>query len=429
MKLLVYVPQNTSRLNYIFKQVCGEILGFEVSFTSKVETFIAFQGVKFSYAKNRLGNEVFVQQFGLLEEQGITDVSIIVEQWEELQVPSFFRVSSNSDIPFDIFSASFYLMSRYEEYQPHVKNEFSCFPYEESLAYQKQFLQLPVVEIWAHALRQLLAEKFDFKPINPTYSVQLNVAVSEAFLHTHRGFVRLLGATFSEIFKFKLKSVFHRMKSILRIVNDPYDVYDNLVAFVKQKRIKTRFFFQLSNFTRHSKNISHHKRIYHKLIKSMGDYADLGLLPGYEAIYSPKILGKEKKRWQAIVNRNLNCSLIKNHGLNFPHTFEHLNKLEIHHDFSMGYPNYFGFRAGTATPFYFYDLNLEQVSNLRLYPYAMNSKLFEKANFSGLESQLLRLKVSLKNHGLPLTIVVSNSDFSELYYQKRLYRLLSNLVK
>lgn len=119
MELLVYIPKQTPRINYIFRHICGRILGFKVKFTSKVEDFISFEGVKFSYAKKRLGNEVFIQKFGLLEELGINDLNFSMDLWED--VPCFFRVSSESDIPFDIFSASFYLVTRYEEYQPHVK--------------------------------------------------------------------------------------------------------------------------------------------------------------------------------------------------------------------------------------------------------------------------------------------------------------------
>lgn len=427
MEILVYVPQNTSRLNYIFDQICGEILGFNVSFTSKVENFIAFQGAKFSYAKNRLGNEIFIQQYGLLEDQGITDVNIIVEQWEDIDVPCFFRVSNDSDLPFDIFSASFYLLSRYEEYQPHVKNEFSDYPFEESLAYQKHFLNLPIVELWAAQFKTVLSKKFEFTSAKTRYSLQLNIAVAEAFAFKHRGFVRLLGASIRDIFNLNIKTIYYRLKTILRISKDPYNVYDELITFSNKNGIKMNFFFQLSNYTRNSKNISHHKRIYHKLIKSMGDYSHLGILPGYESIRNIKILNKEKQRWQSIVNRNLTASLIKDYGLNFPTSFEFLNKLEIHSDFSMGYPNQLGYRAGTATPFYFYDLNLEQVSKLKLTPFVLNSTLFAQANFSSLEAQLLRLSQLLRKHQLSLSIVVSNADFSEDYLKTKLFKLLSKL--
>jgi len=88
MEILVYIPKQTPRINYIFRQMCGRILGFKVKFCTKVEDFIAFEGVKFSYAKKKLGNEVFIQKFGLLDEQGINDLNFSMDRWED--VPCFF---------------------------------------------------------------------------------------------------------------------------------------------------------------------------------------------------------------------------------------------------------------------------------------------------------------------------------------------------
>ena len=40
---------------------------------------------------------------------------------------------------FDVFSASFYLVSRYEEYLPYVKDMYERFQAENSLAYKHNF--------------------------------------------------------------------------------------------------------------------------------------------------------------------------------------------------------------------------------------------------------------------------------------------------
>ena len=59
--LLVYSHSITPRLNYIFRHVLTRILGIEIGFTSKVEEFIAHDGLKFSYTRQALGNELFVK--------------------------------------------------------------------------------------------------------------------------------------------------------------------------------------------------------------------------------------------------------------------------------------------------------------------------------------------------------------------------------
>ena len=50
---------------------------------------------------------------------------MVISQWKGL--PVFFQTTSDSDIPFDVFAASFFLVSRYEEYlefQPDAHGRF-----------------------------------------------------------------------------------------------------------------------------------------------------------------------------------------------------------------------------------------------------------------------------------------------------------------
>lgn len=425
MELLVYIPKQTPRINYIFRHICGRILGFKVKFTSKVEDFIAFEGVKFSYAKKRLGNEVFVQKFGLLEELGINDLSFSTDRWEE--VPCFFRVSSESDIPFDIFSAAFYLVTRYEEYQPHVKNDVDSYPIEESLAYQHNFLKTPVVDVWAYQLKTILKAKFpthDFP--EKQFKSQFLISVSKAFKHRHNGFLRLVGATLRDIIQFQYTSVFERLQTLLRVQPDPYDNYDELIDFAKDHNLKLDFYFQLSNYSRYSKNISYNKRIYHKLIKSMGDYGDLGLLPGFEALYDVNVLKDEKKRWESIVNRSLSKALIKNYHLNFPDAYLNFNKIEIEKDYSMGYQRNIGFRAGTCTPFQFYDLNLEQVSGLVVRPYVMNSNVLKGPDMYEKIEELKHLKSTISAVNGEMNLIFENSDFADTNLKNAIFELMKD---
>lgn len=111
--LLVYTQKITPRITYVFKHVCTQILGLKVGFTSKIEEFVAHEGMKLSYGKQSLANEVFIQNVDLLMEQGMNDLEVKVQDWEG--IPCFFAVGETSSLPFDIFAASFYLLSRYEE--------------------------------------------------------------------------------------------------------------------------------------------------------------------------------------------------------------------------------------------------------------------------------------------------------------------------
>lgn len=132
------------------RHIFTQILGIEVTLTTKVEDFIKHSGPKITYTKQPLQNEFFIKSNDLLFEQGINDLQIKIKDWDG--VPCFFETGERSSIPFDIFSASFYLLSRYEEYLPHVKDELGRFPPKTSIALQEGFLQRPVVDLWAQKL-------------------------------------------------------------------------------------------------------------------------------------------------------------------------------------------------------------------------------------------------------------------------------------
>ncbi len=119
------------------KQVFTKILGIEIGFTTKVEDFIKHTDEKITYTKQPLQNEFFVRSNELLFEQGISDIQIHISEWEG--TPCFFPTGDRSIIPFDIFAASFYLLSRYEEYLPHVKDIHGRFSPKDSIAYQNDF--------------------------------------------------------------------------------------------------------------------------------------------------------------------------------------------------------------------------------------------------------------------------------------------------
>ena len=55
--------------------------------------------------------------------------------------------------------------------------------------------------------------------------------------------------------------------------------------------------------------------------------------------------------------------------LRFPQTYRRLLKLSVREDYTLGYAGQTGFRAGICTPFYFYDLELEETTNLLLVPF------------------------------------------------------------
>ncbi len=384
--LLVYTYKITPRLTYIFKHIFTRILHIELNFTTKIEEFIAHEGLKFSYTKQVLGNEIFVKSSDLLFNQGIDYLDINITSWDD--VPCFFQTGLDTNIPFDFFAASFYLISRYEEYLPHVKDEFERFPAGESLAFQHKFLNKPVIDIWAYKFKEILLEKF------PNHSNEIvkgerkfnyisTIDVDIAFSYKHKGFIRTVGGALNDLVNFKIQNILYRFLVIFNIKKDPFDTFDELISLQKKYNINTLFFFLLSEYTTYDKNISSGNINYKLLIKNIADYTDVGIHPSYFSMKNDLKIKKEKMRLEEIVNFPIEKSRQHYLRMELPETYQYLVDLEIKEDYTMGYASHYGFRAGTCTPFYFYDLDFEIQTPLKVFPFAaMDGTLKDYLNFT-----------------------------------------------
>ncbi len=424
--LLIYTPKVTPRITYSFKHICTRVLGVEVKFTSKIEEFVAYEGMKFSYGKKRLGNELFFQNVELLLEQGFSDVKIKVLDWEETKC--FFSVSENSDLPFDIFAASFYLLSRYEEYLPHVKDEFGRFPALESLAFKKAFLDSPVVDIWIQKFKKLLVSRFSeisFK--KRKYETTSVISVSHVFNFKNKGFLRSVTGILLDLGKLKFSRVSDRLKVQLRLKKDPYNVFDDLILLVKEHKINLNFMFQLSNFNAYDRNINHNRLNYREIIKYVADYSKVGLRLGYFAISDIEVLKVEKKRFENIIHGPLQNVINPKYNLLLPEHYGFLNELEIPNDYSMGYPETVGFRAGTSIPFLFYDINLEITTPLKVHPYVFHSQATRIYDAKELQEIVLKIRKDLKKVKGNMLTIFKNRDFSEYANSHYHYSLLKQI--
>lgn len=424
--LLIYTPKVTPRIIYVFKHVCTHILGLNLKFTSKIEEFIAHEGVKFSYGKKRLGNELFVQNVDLLLDQGLGDVVVKVQKWGETKC--FFAASENSDIPFDIFAASFFMLSRYEEYLPHVKDDFGRFPASESLAYKNGFLIQPVIDIWAYKFRDILQKKYpDIKFKHREFESISIISVSRVFKYKNKGFLRSLMGGILHLGKLEFSKVSDRVKVLIKLKNDPYNIFDELIYFIKKYKVKMVFMFQLSDYSAYDKNINYNRQNYRSIIKYVADYSKVGLRLGYFAVQESATLKKEKKRFENIIHGPLQNVINPKYNLQLPLQYSYLNDLDIPNDYSMGYPESIGFRAGTSTSFFFYDINMELTTPLTLHPYVFHTQVCHKDNSEDIEKALNKVIEEVKGVDGTFRAIFKNRNFSEYADSNYYYSLLKQI--
>ncbi|MGJ8743603.1 polysaccharide deacetylase family protein [Polaribacter sp.] len=429
--ILVYTHKITPRIRYIFKHIVTRTLLIPVNFTSKVEEFVAFNGPKISYTKTPLGNEFFIKCNNLLFEQGVNDMEISIQKWDE--IPCFFKTGPKSVIPFDIFAASFYLISRYEEYLPHVKDIHGRFTADQSLAFKHHFLEKPVVDIWAYKFLEALKEKFpEYNYKDRKYEFISTIDIDNAYAYKYKNLIRSVGGFFTDLFKLRIFNVWDRMAVVLRIKKDPFDTFRRIIDINKENKIKTIFFFLVGDYTTFDTNISASKTKYRLLIKEMVDYALVGLHPSYFTMHNMVLLKKEKERLQEITNMPTTRSRQHYLRFNLPETYQHLIDLEILEDYSMGYASNVGFRAGTCTPFYFYDLDFEIQTPLKIFPFAvMDTTLNDYMKLTPKQSmgRIRDLKNEVKAVNGTFITLFHNETLSDYLRWKGWKRLYESTVK
>jgi hypothetical protein len=320
MKLLVYTPLLTPRIKYIFNFIFTDILKTNVEFNSNLAEFKAYNLPKISYTDHAVGGELFFKCSDLMLAHKIIPPVIKTTVFGDTIVP--FAVTGSA-LPFDLFAASFYFLSRHEEYLPFEPDENGCYPAELSLQNKLGLLKLPVIDGWALILKNILLKKFpglffgkksfEFIPIHCQSAANLSVSAG----------------------------LFGRSMHFLKLLS----------GFSNAPKKKPARLEQLHTYL--------------------------------NSIY------QEEESRKVVHNCELNVCL--------PQTYLHLIKIGVTKDYSMGYERAIGFKAGTCTPFLWYDLQLEKTTHLMLHPVAATEKNLFPDKHTKTEVAIEKLQTLIEN--------------------------------
>ncbi|TXB65211.1 hypothetical protein FRY74_07240 [Vicingus serpentipes] len=395
--ILVYSHKLTQRLKYVFNVIFKDILKTELTFTSNIEEFEDSDLPKINYSTQKLNSGLYFQSSQFLFETGIKEQNITINTYKDY--PCFFSVGKDSTFPFDVFAASFYLVSRYEEYLPQIRDHHDRFTAKESLAFQNGFLKIPLVNIWANYIGSSITESFpDLKFPELKFKYTSSIDIDNAFAYKHKGFLRIVGGLLKSFLKgndFK-----ERLNVLLKKEQDPYDTFTYQFEIHKKHNVKPIYFFLLGDYALNDKNIPVKNKSFQSLIKSISDYYEVGIHPSYSSNNDVNILTKEINRLQSITHRNINKSRQHFLKLSLPYTYRNLIDNDITHDYTMGYSGQAGFRASICSPYKFYDLDNESPTDLTIHPFAVMEATYkyylEKKPEEALKD-ILELMNSVKN--------------------------------
>ncbi len=367
--LLVFVPKKTNRVRFVFRLVFKELLKVKCTLSSNLDEFLSADSAKIVYADKAYSDDIFFKSTGLLFERGIENINIDYINYEGNN--ALFPVyDKDSALPFDVFSAIFYLVSRYEEYKPYVPDRHGRFTANMSISAELNILEKPMVNIWSLMVKKIILEKYnDFVFPKRNYRFRPTYDIDSAFAYSQKGLVRSIGSYFLSIKNLDWDEIIQRSRVLFSGYKDPFDTFDLQIEYQRKYNLKPVYFFLFGHYGQFDKNVNTRNRIFRFLIKRMGDYAQIGIHPSYFTNEHPELLNTEIKNLESVVNKDITQSRQHFLKLNLPLTYRNLIEEDITDDYSMGYAALPGFRAGICDSYNFYDLDIEVETKLRIHPF------------------------------------------------------------
>ena len=286
----------------------------------------------------------------------------------------------------DIFSAAFFMLTRWEEYVDRRRDEHNRFLAKYALSYREGFLDRAIVNELIDELKDKLLN-LDKSLIFKKREFELILTHDVDEVRFWRGKKQLFRIVAGDILKRRdMKLAYSRVKEYINIYlkrdKDPYDTFEWLMDMSESLGLKSRFYFMSGGVTKYDNryDITSQKELIKK-IQQRGHI--IGIHPSYDAYNNFEQLKKEKELLESVCE----CSIRegREHYLRFevPTTWQiwEDNGLEV--DSTCGYADKEGFRCGTGDEFSLFNILTREKLKLKERPLVvMDCSLFDYNTYS-----------------------------------------------
>ena len=378
--MLIYVEYITERLLYTLDFVFTERkIPYEI--TNDGIQFMAAQGHKLNYSSRDFDTCLQLKPASLLFEETLFKGEIQAETFHQAECLSF-------DRQLDPLAAIFYVLSRMEEYNTIQTDHFQRFEAKASILFKKGLLRQPICEIWSLDFIAYLEQNWNTS-LNARalrYTFQPTFDIDNTFAYAHKNKLRSQLADLKDLVYRRKSRRQDRQQVRKGLKHDPYDTFD-WIEQIAQYYSETKVFWLLGNYSKLDKNLSHLNLAQQDKIKQIAKFAEIGIHASSQTQNSGQQLQIECARLSAITGYQPNSNRQHFLLLKVPQTYQMLLQNGITHDYTMGYAETTGFRAGTARSFRWFDLSKNEKTALHIHPFAyMDGTLLEYLNLSPQEA-------------------------------------------
>lgn len=315
---------------------------------------------------------------------------------------------SHSD--FDLFAYIFYQLSRAEEYNYLSDDNFGRFP-GRATSIVRNFSE-PTIDIFLLQLAVQISNKAGIQ-LSRAEQFRLihTVDVDQMFAYKHKNLKRKLGGLVSNIFNGDIDRIKDRTQAVSSD-KDPYDSFDLLKNGAGQS--ESHYFILVGNYNAIDNALEIEKPSIQSKIIELAKQSSIGIHPSVSSNSESELLQKERGRLESVLSSDIKNSRQHFLCLEFPNTYQKLIEQGIEKDYSMGFHDQPGFRAGTTNSFYWFDLEKNQATNLMIHPLTtmdVSLKKYLKLDPTQALMQTKKLIDQCKKVNGPFCLLWHNSSF------------------
>ena len=376
----IYVDQISERLIYTLDFVFKE-RGLSYKLNNDYYTFETSNNLKFNYSERYFESIPQLVPSTLLFDEAIFVYAIEKGLFHEEVCLSFNRIV-------DPLASIFYILSRMEEYTSTHLDEHGRFQSKYSVLSEFGWLQKAVCDQWAVDFLNLLSIRvgIDNSFLNNYVTIRPTFDIDNAYAYRLKFGFRKYMSIIRDFIRKDKERIVERKLVLKDLKADPYDTYSYIEEII-DRGFKVNVFWLLADYAKFDKNITYKNDDHANLIRRIAEKAVVGIHPGYRSNSYPLYVENEIERLAYILGDRVVNSRQHFLRLSISKTYSTLLKLGIENDYTMGYADNVGFRAGTARPFQWFDLNRNKITDLTIHPFVyMDGTLNEYLKISTEES-------------------------------------------
>ncbi len=330
----------------------------------------------------------------------------------------------------DIVASIFFMLTRWEEVVNDNLDNHGRYPAEESLAFKKNFLHIPVVNLYIELLWASLLKigydgnrKKQLFNIIPTHDID--------FIRPQFN-LRVLAVDF--ILTKSFKTIKKRIK-LWYLKKNIYDTFDWIMNISEKNNLISRFYFLSDGYVKNNVGFKFSDPLLLDIITRIYKRNHIvGLHPGYDTFNNPEEWKSQKVEFEKVIGKKVLEG--RQHYLRFnnPVTWKIWEENGMKLDSTMGYASQPGFRCGTSLEFPVFDVLNKKQLNLIERPLVAMDTTFSSISYQNVSldetfNTLSELKATCKKFNIPFTILFHNTSFNSLLFKgwENMYeRLLSD---